>query len=290
MIMSSSFSELKQTVLSAFGVGLLVLSLGALRNATNEEAAVEQALLTSLESTKFFDKVFEVLAMPLDLLIATKDAIVWLVTLPFRLVFRSFKSVEKAGTSTMTFITNCIQWILHLPSQLLHSFLGLLGTSYSKIACQISETSHATSEALSNSFLGVVIRSLIEASSKVVSNTASMLSSTQLAIQNCSEVADVYLKKVLEIVVQAYSRAMAVLSNATTNVQSCNQLIQGSVSWLQVVGRKTICDMSNGYEYLNELAALFAFYIEDIIASATGTPPRPGVRKYGGSRSGRDSR
>jgi hypothetical protein len=250
-------------VLSIFGAGLIVLSVAALRNANLPVEGVEQALLKTLESTNM-DKVWKVLAMPFDLLISAKDAVVWLVTLPFHLVSKSFRSLGRAGTAGATFVGSLIQWILQLPSQLLHSMMAALGTSWTAMSIKISETSQAALAPLSSSFLGVFFKNLGELFSNTIYGTRAVVASTRLVLSNGTEAADAYMKMALDIVAQAYARTLGSFATA-------NRKMSTGASWLQASGSHAVQDVSNGYDYLNELAAALAFYIEDIMSAVTGT-------------------
>jgi hypothetical protein len=244
------------------GAGLIVLSVAAFRNASSPEPGA--LLLRTLESTDVRG-ISRLLSIPYEMLVSCKDAIAWVLLLPVRAVTGSLARVGRAGTATLDVLHRCILWIVHLPVQLVHSFLGRVADGLRRISGGLEQQSEQVWAALSASFLGALVRNLAETLGITTAAIQGALSSIRLFVASKFGVAsmDRVVKSLFELLVQAYAK----VTSAAGWVNARTSTIAGGLFVLEEVGDRTIRRVSNGYDHLNRVLESFAFLIEELLLS-----------------------
>jgi hypothetical protein len=225
-LISSPGIHILYSVLSVLGAGLIVVSVVSFRNATSPDTqAMERALLSTLESTDA-RSLSKLLCLPLDMLMACKDAIVWAVLLPVRLLTGSLNRLGRAGNTTVDAINHLIQWMGHLPVQLVQSLLGVLGNGVSAISGRLADQSRQIAKLLSDSFLGAFFQSLAETFVGTFGTFQSTWDSMNLVAANGAFAVEGFLNSILELMTDTFAKTTAewtafhmALEGATAHMQ-----------------------------------------------------------------------
>jgi hypothetical protein len=172
-------------VLSVLGAGLIVFSVAAFRNASAREPEIDRALsatLKSLEKVAATPGFSKMLALPLQFLVACKDAVVSVVMLPFKFVLGSVSTVVRAGGATMQAVNSIIRWFVGIPGNLASSVMTFLGRGTRAMSNGVSNRSQRAVGAVSASFLGVFVRSVASSFTYTATMVKASFSSIGLAL------------------------------------------------------------------------------------------------------------
>ena len=126
------------------GAGLIVLSVAAFRNAHATEEQMDRALsatMSFLESGNIMSKIFSI---PIQILTACKNGIVYVVTFPHRVASGLFNMICRTGTATKETIRTAIHWLVSLPRGIARSILTLLRHGSDAILSRLSDKSRQT--------------------------------------------------------------------------------------------------------------------------------------------------
>ena len=265
---------------------------------------MDKALLRTLESTNV-KGISKVLSMPLEWLIACKNAIISVLLSPFRLAAASLSRLGHAGNTVVSMFQRWVEWIANLPSQLVHSLSGVFQDGLRAVSAGFTGRSRQISAALSASFLGGFMRNVTEAfTSASTAILATLTSSTQISTALSASFLGDFMRNVTEALTSASTAILATLassnlaaSNAASSVErfwknimevftetlsrtvstlkATETTIATGISALEKFRCQTVRGVSDSYDTLNRLAESLGFFLEDLITSL--------VAKFGGT-------
>ena len=149
------------SVLSIVGVGFLVISLTAFRNLYASDPSMDNATLAAaIQTSSRF--VSNVLSLPSNILRACKNALVSVITFPFRLVGSILRGLGDAGNATVDAINRVFDWLSLLPSRMFSSLVDFFGKGFRSISVAVKEQSQKLFSDLSTSFFIVWYNKVLE--------------------------------------------------------------------------------------------------------------------------------
>ena len=110
-------------MLTILGLGLLGISAAAFRTLYQTPSeSVDRAFLNAIEKTT--SRLLKIIFLPLDFLIACKDAVLNIIFSPFRVISMSVSRVVNVFQALLESAKHLLIWLLNLPAQLLSSMLS----------------------------------------------------------------------------------------------------------------------------------------------------------------------
>lgn len=142
------------TVLTLTGIGLIFVSIAAFRNINQTPSdAADRAFFDTVEEVA--SRLMRIVLLPIDFLVACKDALISLVLFPFRLVSSTISKAGKLGQTLLGAARDWIAWLLYLPAQLLSSLLHRSEVALRKTYTRFSDRFIGLLVLLDESILGV---------------------------------------------------------------------------------------------------------------------------------------
>lgn len=128
-------------MLTLLGLGLIFVSVTAFRNVNETPSdATDRAFFNAVEKTA--SQLLKLVFLPLDFLIACKDALVSIILFPFRMISSSTSRAGKLGQKLLGAAQDWFIWLLYLPVQFLSSLLcsseKILKTSFANLTDQLT--------------------------------------------------------------------------------------------------------------------------------------------------------
>jgi hypothetical protein len=249
------------SVLSMLGVGLIFMSIAAFRNATRPpDDAIDKVFLDTLESHT--SRLFRLLSLPLDFLLACKDVVVAVLLAPFRLASAGLSRVGKLGGTLIESVQQWLLWLLSFPGALLSSLLeGLRGT-VEAVGTGLAEQVTTLMSVVDQSFVGVLIRTTAKSLSGVTARTKirwillnRRVSATALAIEDSGMQVASVARAIFDGDVEATTKAT---SNLRSGVSKLMTAIEHEQKTYQ--GR-----LSTEYVSLNRSLEKFALSVETLL-------------------------
>lgn len=180
------------SVLAVTGVGLIFVSLSAFRNvAQTPSDAVDRAFLDAVETTT--SRLLKFIFLPIDFLVACKDALVGLVLFPFRMVSSGIARASKLGETLFGAVTSWLLWFLHLPFDIFSLFLDrsrvAFDTTCTHMMAQLSVLLDGAQQVFRNVFAILLERwNVVVCVSKDILGTSCIIAMNQLNIlASCSK-------------------------------------------------------------------------------------------------------
>jgi len=139
--MSYAFRPTLSVLLTLMGLGLIFVSVTAFRNVNQTPGeAVDRAFFNAVEKTAA--QLLKIVLLPLDFLIACKDALVSIILFPFRMISSSVSRAGKLGKTLLESAQDWILWLIYLPAQFLSSLLSgseqILKKAYTNLTDRLS--------------------------------------------------------------------------------------------------------------------------------------------------------
>jgi len=156
-------------VLAVLGTGLIFVSLMAFQRSIAPESQSQSldTALATLEKSELVKMMIQVVTFPWHALIACKDAMVWLLMLPFRVISGTLIGLGRAGNATIDALNRCIQWLIHLPIHLAHTFFASIGKGMTGISETLANQSRNMGKVWSGSSVGIFFHTLADGFSSV---------------------------------------------------------------------------------------------------------------------------
>lgn len=240
------------------GVGLIFLSIAAFRNANRPpDDAIDKVFLDTLEThTSTF---FKILSLPLDLLVACKDAVVAILLLPFRLVSAGLSRSRKVSDDLIDSVHQWLLWLLSFPGTLLSSLLNGSREIVDAIGKGLAGQATRLMSVIDQSFVGGLFRTIGVSVSGVTSRTRIQwiilnrrVSDAALAIEN-------FGMETAAIAHATFDGLIGTTSNAISNLRLDVSNVIASMVQEQKVYHELI---STKYDSLNKSLEEFAFSLE----------------------------
>ena len=151
-------------VLAVLGTGLIFVSLMAFQHSISPESqsqSLDRALAT-FEKSELVRRLIQMVTFPWYALITCKDALVWLLILPFRAVAGALKGMGRAGNATIDALNRCLHLLINLPIQLAQYFTAMIGYGLTRTSAGLSNQSRQIGKTLSGSSLGIFFHALAD--------------------------------------------------------------------------------------------------------------------------------
>ena len=177
------------------GVGLIFLSISALRNASSPEQEIDRAVsatLAALESgtTPAMSALSKILSWPSNVLAGWWEVLMKIMWTPVDILSSSISSASQACDMAVSSVYQLMNWLLSLPGNLAHAIMAMLGSRAQKAVGQISKSSRSLLDHASASFVGVLLHRI-----------ASSITSTGTAIRmGCSYLSDMASRLVFDAI------------------------------------------------------------------------------------------
>jgi hypothetical protein len=177
------------------GVGLIFLSISAMRNANSSEQEIDQAVKATLSALEngtapAMSLLSKILSWPSKALAGWWEAVLALVAMPLDFVKGSISSASQVGALAVSTAHRLMDWIFSLPGRIFCAVMSMLGSRAQDAVNQITKTCSSLLDHASASFVGVLFHRL-----------ASSLSQTSLAIRmGCSYLSLVASKVAFEAI------------------------------------------------------------------------------------------
>lgn len=280
----SFFCNYLNTVLTLLGLGLIFVSVAAFRNVNETPSdAADRAFFNAVEEAT--SRLLKLIFLPLDLLIACKDALVSIIFFPFKMISSIASRAEKLGQTLLGSARDWFLWLLYLPAQLLSSLLNdskqifndiwaTLMNRFDALGCDSKRIFKAAWEnlmaqfdrlwcAVDMPFVAVFFQKLELKMSGSVQRVK-----IQWIILNFHVSA-----KILHVEKFAKQIVQEMLRTADEVIDRCSEL-QGRVTALSIDlqqnGKEYLCILSREYQSLNQRLAAFAIFVEEWIRSVSG--------------------
>lgn len=220
------------------------MSVVAFRNARKSpsESIADDVLLKTLETHG--SRLYKIISLPFDFLVACKDALVAALLFPFRFVSKGFSHFNKVGESLIKAAQQWFAWLLYLPGQMLSSMLQRLGSLLGSLGKSFTNQTNWLGEALSRSPVGVYVLAKIQGLSDFATRAQihwivlnDELSSVALAVEDGG------------------AKALTVLC----------EMVSKTTADLMIRKQTTGQRLSRDYNNVNEKLSEFAFMIEDLL-------------------------
>ena len=159
--------------MSILGLGLISVSILAFRNAhraPNEAPIADEAIIRAIETQG--SRLYKIINLPIDFLIACKDAIVSVFLFPFRFVSKGLSQFRKVGESFVGAIQQWFEWLFSLPKHLWSSIMISLGSLSKSLQSAIQIQQNALMDRLRRSSLGVQLSTIFNDISNAVSQSS----------------------------------------------------------------------------------------------------------------------
>jgi hypothetical protein len=238
------------TVLTVLGLGLIFVSVAAFRNVNQIPSdAADRAFLNAIEKT--ISRLLKLVFLPLDFLIACKDALVNIILFPFRMITSSAFRAGKLGQTLLGSARDWFLWLLYLPAQFLSSLLcgskQIFKTSFANLMDRFNRLGCA----VNMTFVGVLFQKWGRQMSGLLHRTK-----IQWIILN-HQVSDNFLW-VEEFGKHIMGGVFYELTKAQSRVAKFSILLKQE-------GKKCVCIVSKGYHSLNQNLAAFAIFVDEWI-------------------------
>lgn len=136
------------------GFGLITVSIVAFRNINQTPSdAADRAFFDTVE--EIASRLMRIVLLPIDFLVACKDALVSLILFPFRLVSSSISKAGKLGQTLLGAARDWFLWLLCLPAQLLSSLLHRSEDALKKTYANLTDRFLGLLVRLDESILGI---------------------------------------------------------------------------------------------------------------------------------------
>ena len=157
------------------GAGLIVLSVAAFRNANATEEQMDRAMSATMSMIESGNVLSKIASIPFQILTACKDAVVYVVTFPHRLLTRVLTVIGQTGTATKDTVNNAIRWFINLPGGVAKYILNLLRQGSNAILGRISDKSRQTWSAISTSITTSTFGVMVASIANIIGDTYTML-------------------------------------------------------------------------------------------------------------------
>ncbi|VEU36274.1 unnamed protein product [Pseudo-nitzschia multistriata] len=165
--MSYAFRPALSVFLALTGVGLIFVSISAFRNlAQTPSDAADRAFLGAIET--YTSRLLKVLFLPLDFLVACKDALVAIALFPFRFLSSSAARAGDLGKALLGAVRDWLFWLVHLPFELLSSVLSASSHALGAAATNLVDKLGGWLRAVGESLFGLPCQRLGELSSELL--------------------------------------------------------------------------------------------------------------------------
>ena len=278
-------------MLTILGLGLLGISAAAFRTLYQTPSeSVDRAFLNVIEKTT--SRLLKIIFLPLDFLIACKDAVLNIIFSPFRVISMSVSRVVNVFQALLESAKHLLIWLLNLPAQLLSSMLSgskhIFLTAFANTMKQLNSPKQFLSSLLSGSknilkvagtkildqfnrlggaadvsFVGIFIEKLVlQMSSSIHRAKIQWIILNHRVSDNLAEI-----ETFGNSIIQELNKNIIGIFEVAMNTQ-CN--LTKYVSSIQHGGKEYVEIMAKGYNSLNQKLAHFTIVIQDWFRSLSG--------------------
>jgi len=188
--------------------------------------------------------------VPIDCFVSCKNAVVWVVTLPFRLFSQALRRLGSAGNATASRVASVLEWILQLPMDIWGALMNWVARSTTAVSRGVSHRTSRMGQA-STSYFSEWIRAIADL---VVKSFTSMQGYWDISNDFVGEQALAFEATMRIVVDQLVSKASESRCLWRTNVQATQALMRNVAS-----------DISWKYYEANKQAAALGFYLEELL-------------------------
>jgi len=236
-------------VLTLLGAGLIFISVAAFRNVNQTPSdAADRVFLNTIE--KHTEQMLKLLFLPLEFLVACKDALVGMFLFPFRVLSSGLTRAGKLGESVLASVQNWFLWLLYLPTQILSSFLS--GSKH----IFMDRFSRLMIYAPNTSFVGDLFQNATRQLSGAVNRTKIQWILLNHHVSDNLLCVERFGKQTSRAIHTTLNGVFAKLAKAQDDAATFTVFVQRE--------RKGYLDtLSKGYHSLNQTLANFAFSVEE---------------------------
>lgn len=174
----------------------------------SQSESLDRALVT-FEKSAAVQRLIQMVTFPWHALLAVKDALVWLVLLPFRALTRTLTSLGLAGNATINALNQCIQWVINLPIRLAQTLTGAMGFVLTKILEGLAYQSQQLGRKLSGSRLGVFFSDLSEWFSAAITNVQVAWFESNRVVGNCALAIEAFGRGTIRVLEKGIAASIA---------------------------------------------------------------------------------
>lgn len=273
--MSYAFRPTLSVLLTVLGVGLIFVSITAFRNVnrTPSESA-DRAFLNAVEKTT--SRLLKLIFLPVDFLIACKDAMVSIILFPFRIISSGVTRAGKLGQTLLGSTRDWMLWLIYLPAQLLSSLFSgskhILETMYTNSIEQLNRLGCAVLSGSKHTF-EITYADIIEQLNRV----GRVVDMSRVGVFNREllmlEISGCFHRAKLQWIILNHQVAdkFLCLEKSRKTLQEMLTTLAKFPTSLQHEGKEYVDKLSKGYHSLNQNLADFAIFIEQWIRRMSGT-------------------
>ncbi|KAG7357786.1 hypothetical protein IV203_014373 [Nitzschia inconspicua] len=157
-------------LLTFLGIGLIALSVSAFRSANADAGeSADQAFFKTLE--ELTTRLFKLLCLPYDFVIACKDAMTSILLFPFRLFSKTFTKTRDAVQTLVDCIHTWLLWLFNLPGDFFATlYARSMDLSY-HVGSQLWDTFETVQRSVAQSAMVVFFRKTTQQFSEVAYRT-----------------------------------------------------------------------------------------------------------------------
>ena len=232
-------------VLTLLGLGLIFVSVAAFRNVNKTPSdAVDRAFLNAME--KMTSRLLKLVFLPLDFLIACKDALVSIVMFPFKMISSGVSRAGTLGKNLVGFVQEWLLWLLHLPTQFLSSLLSGAKHAFDITYTNMSDRfSSILSRAVEMSSLGGLFQKIGHRLSCALNVTKIRWIVLNKNVSDNIYCVEDFATRMLQEFFEVSNRALDELATLQ------NDVAKFTIAW-KLEGKAFFATVSKGYQSLNE--------------------------------------
>jgi hypothetical protein len=193
----------------------------------SQSQSLDTALAT-FEKSDLVRRLIQMVTFPWYALITCRDALLWLLILPFRALAGALNGMGRAGNATIDALNRCLHLLINLPIQLAQYFTAMIGHGLTRASAGLSNQSRQIGKALSGSSLGIFFHALADGFSSATTGMKSawtvsnrVVGDSALAVESLVHEAIKALEKGVASTVAGWltTKSMVVGSKATIRAQ-----------------------------------------------------------------------
>jgi len=246
--MSYAFRPTLSVLLTVLGLGLIFVSVAAFRNVNQIPSdAADRAFLNAIEKTT--SRLLKLVFLPLDFLIACKDALVSIILFPFRMITSSISRAGKLGQTLLGSARDWFLWLLYLPAQFLSSMLFGSKQIFETTCANLMDQLNRLGCAVDMSFVGVLFQ-------KWGREMSNLLHRSKIQWIILNHQVSVKILLVEDFGKQIIGGVFYELTKAQGHVTKFSILLQQE-------GKEYVGTLSKGYHSLNQKLTAFAIFVDE---------------------------
>ncbi|KAG7340998.1 hypothetical protein IV203_022949 [Nitzschia inconspicua] len=157
-------------LLTFLGIGLIALSVSAFRSANADPGEpADQAFFKTLE--ELTTRLFKLLCLPYDFVVACKDAMMSILLFPFQLFSKTFTKTRDAVQTLVDYIHTWFLWLFNLPGDFFATMYARFMDLSNHIGSQLWDTFETVQRSVSQSVMVVFCQKTIQKFSDVAYRT-----------------------------------------------------------------------------------------------------------------------